>query len=183
MTHPLLTATVNQLPASSLPLLQIQSVGEGLGIIILALISGICLIALMITLTALLPQVNARGKAVLQRSPWRAFFIGLVNYIFLGGIVLVVSETGVELLNLVAVLILSFVVAVTAIGLSGLVALTGERLAGLHSRDVSPLMQLIWGTLVLELAGLLPFVGWFLLVPIVLMTAFGGAILGWRNRQ
>ena len=163
--------------------LQPQSPGEGLAVLLLLVMVVVCLIATIVALTALLPGITGRSQAALNRSPWRAFFIGLVNYIFLTGIALIIFEAGLDILNLIGILILGFLAAVTALGLSGLAQLTGERLAEMRSGDMSPLKRVVWGAVVLELTGLLPFVGWFLLTPAILMAAFGAAVLGWRSRK
>jgi hypothetical protein len=156
---------------------------NALGLIILLLLVSICLIAFFLVLTALLPTASTRSQAALSRSPWRAFFIGLANYLFLGGLGLVLLSTGNGALGLVGVLMIAFLTAITAIGLTGLVALTGARVAALQSAESSPFKQLAWGTTALALAGLLPFVGWFLLTPGLLLTAFGAAVLAWRSRK
>ena len=59
----------------------------------------------------------------------------------------------------------------------------GERLQILSGKAVSPLMQVVWATIILELGIFLPFVGWFLLTPVLLMESFGVAVLAWRNRK
>jgi hypothetical protein len=79
--------------------------------------------------------------------------------------------------------IVAFLSAVSAIGLVGIVTLIGERLAEMGERQMSKLKQLVTGTLALALAGLLPFFGWFLFIPVVLMVSFGAAVLAWRNRK
>jgi len=150
-------------------------------LLLVIIIVAVCLLATLILLVALLPQVSRQSQAALRRSPWRAFFIGLVNYLFLGGIIAVVSQAGIGWLNLLALLLLLGLTAVTALGLSGLVTLAGERVAALHSQAMSPLKQTIWGALLLELACLLPFAGWFLLTPLLLMISFGAAVLAWRQ--
>ena len=112
-----------------------------------------------------------------------AFFIGLVNYIFLTGIAAIIFSAQVDVLNLIGLSILGFLAGVTALGLGGLTQLTGERLADMRTSEMSSLKQIVWGTVVLELTGLLPFIGWFLFTPIMFMIAFGAAVLGWRSRN
>jgi hypothetical protein len=180
-----LAATVQAAPA--LPLAQqqppIARLINGLGVLALLLVAGLCLVAFVIVLATLLPQASQRSKTALLQTPWRAFFIGLANYLFLGGISLALFSTKIEFLGLVGVVILAFLATVTMIGLSGLVLIVGERLASLHNQEMSPLRQLVWGIIVLELAGLFPFVGWFLLTPVLLMISFGAGVLAWRNRK
>jgi hypothetical protein len=187
MTYQSLFIAATSAVAPAIPLPQeeppLERLANGLGLVILLLLMGLCLMAFFAVLTALLPTATARSQAALYHSPWRAFFIGLANYLFLGGLGLVLLNTGKEALGLVGALIIALLAAVTAIGLTGLVAITGERVAGLHATKSSPLKQLAWGTTALALAGLLPFVGWFLLTPGLLMIAFGAAVLAWRSRQ
>jgi hypothetical protein len=78
---------------------------NGLAVLILIMLIGLCLGALLAVLAALLPAAGRRSQAALLRSPWRAFFIGLANYLFLGGISLILLNTEVRPLALVGVII------------------------------------------------------------------------------
>jgi hypothetical protein len=171
--------------AVALPLLQAEpparNLEEGLAALVLVALIGVCLMAFMVVLAALLPRLSERTKTALVRSPWRAFFIGLANYIFLGGISLVLLN--IEPIALLGVLILTALAVITVLGLPGLADLLGERIAGLRGRNFSPWQRLLWGALGLELAGLLPFIGWFVLTPALLLMAFGAAVLSWFNRK
>ena len=173
---------------SSQPALPNAQAGSGadlaglLALLILFLFSGICLAALTVLLSALLPQAGERAQAALLRSPRRAFFIGLANYLLLGAVSLLLLSTDIPPLGLIALVIVGAVLVITFLGLVGLTRLLGERLSMLAGREMPGLKQLLWGAVCLELAALLPVVGWFLLTPILLMLSFGAAVLGWRNR-
>ena len=171
----------------SLPLFQIQqSVNQlirGLTVLFLFLILAFCLVALLLTIIALLPQATNKSKLALQHSPWQAFFIGLANYVFLGGISLFTFNVGIDAIALIGLAIISCLTIVTSVGLGGLVTLMGERLSTLHNQPLSSLKQLIWAIITLTLAGAFPFIGWFLLTPIMFMVAFGSAVLAWRNKE
>ncbi len=160
---------------------------EDLAGLVMALVVATLLIAslatLLLVLTGLLPHISRGSRAALTRSPRRAFLIGLVNYLFLGGISLVLTEIGEGLTDVIALLLLLFLAAVTALGLTGTVALLGQRLSELGSRTASPAKQLLWGTLAFVLAGVFPVLGWFLLAPTLLLLSFGSAVLAWRNRK
>jgi len=170
------------------PALPSARVGSGadlaglLALLILFLFSGACLAALTVLLSALLPQAAERAQAALLRSPRRAFFIGLVNYLFLGAVSLLLLSTDIPPLAVIALVIIGAVLVVTFFGLVGLTRLLGERLSMLAGRDMPGLKQLLWGTVCLELAALLPVVGWFLLTPILLMVSFGATVLSWFRR-
>ncbi len=156
---------------------------NGLALLLILVITTLCLVGFMVVLVALLPRVSERSQAALHRSPWQAFFIGLANYLFLGGIGLLLLSTQIPPLAVVGLLIIACLTIVTVIGLTGIVTLIGERMAHLRSQETSALKQLVWGTIALEFALLLPFAGWFLLTPILLMISFGAAVLAWRNRK
>ncbi|MEM7031035.1 MAG: hypothetical protein AAF629_15825 [Chloroflexota bacterium] len=160
-----------------------QPVRDLVLLLFVIVISAISLVALVIFIRAVFPQTSQRSQRYLQRSPWRSFFIGLVNYIFILGIIGAITSVGVDGLNLVAVLILGVLIMITAVGLSGLCTLTGQRIAELRDRETSLLQQVVWGIVTVEFACLLPFVGWFLFAPLFLMISFGAAVLGWRNRK
>lgn len=156
---------------------------NGLTLLVVLVISGVTLAAFIALLAALLPGPVNRSQSTLLRSPWRAFWLGLVNYLFLGGISLALLSTEIEILVLAGLLLATFLTVVTGFGLAGLARLTGERLSGLRHAATSPLQELMCGTVVLELAALLPFLGWFVLTPVLLMLSFGAAVLGWRSRK
>ena len=180
-----LVATAGVAPAS--PLFQaeppLDRLINGLAFSIVLVIVALCLIGFVIVLVTLLPKVSERSKAAFKNSAWRAFFIGLANYLFLGGISLLLLSTEIPPLSVLGLVIAAFLIIVTAIGLPGLALLIGERLTALSGHRMSDLKQLIWATLLLELAMFLPFIGWFLLTPVLLMTSFGAAVLAWRNRK
>lgn len=170
---------------AAIPLLQTEPPGQqllnGVALLILLLVVGVCFVAFMAVLTALLPKAADQSQAALYRTPWRAFFIGLANYLFLGLISLVLFDTGIDVLGLVGLILVTFLAVVSVLGLTGLIRLTGERLAGLHSREFSSVKEIAWGAAALFLATLLPIVGWFLLAPVLLMVSFGAAVLAWRS--
>lgn len=162
---------------------QNQQAREVILLLLLIIISAWSLIAIVIMLRALFPRGTQLSQQFLERSPWRAFFIGLVNYIFFAGIIAVISATGIEPLNLIAVFILIAVVTLTTFGLSGLAQLLGQRIAGLRDKVMSPFSETVWGITTLIMAALLPFIGWFFIAPVLLIVSFGAAVLGWRNRK
>lgn len=169
--------------AFSMPPAQAEADPEPLVLLVVVLLSAVGIIAMMILIGALLPDVGRHTQAAVQRSPWRSFFVGLINTIFVFGVVAILSNIGSDLLGLLAALILAAFAFVMTLGLSGVVSLLGHRLSQMQQSDMSPLHQTIWSTLILEFACVLPFIGWFLVTPILMMISFGGAVLAWRNRK
>ncbi len=151
-------------------------------LVILIVIAVASQAALTVLVAALLPRPVNRSHAAILRAPRRAFFIGLANYLLLGAVSLLLLSTGIPPLGVIALVIIAAVLVITFFGLVGLTRLLGERLSTLAGREFSGLKQLLWGAVCLELALLLPGLGWFVLTPILLMVSFGATVLGWLSR-
>ena len=156
---------------------------NGVALLVALFIIAVCIVGFMIVLISLLPRVSQRSQLAMRESPWRAFFIGLANYFFLGGISLLLLSTEIPPLAFIGLVLFALLTAVTVIGLAGLILLIGDRLQSLSGREMSNLARLIWATIALELAIFLPFVGWFLLAPVLSMLSFGAAVLAWWHRK
>ena len=65
----------------------------------------------------------------------------------------------------------------TLAGSFGTFAAVGDRLEKLNNRPMSGLAKTVLGTLVAVLASLFPVIGWFLILPLLLLFAFGAAVM------
>jgi hypothetical protein len=142
---------------------------------------GICLVALMLVVAVLSPGLTQRAKQHLERTPGKALVVGLVNYVFLGAIALVLMNLGpigaIGLVLAILLLVGSF------LGLPAVAALIGSRLHALRGRDTSPWGEIVAGSVALELAILVPVVGWFILLPGLFFWSFGAAALALVGRD
>lgn len=159
---------------------------EGFGAVVIALLSGVGLTGLFLGAAALFPRVVERTRRAVDRSPGRSFVVGFVNIFFLGAIGLGFSAlaegTGVDVLQLPAILIYSLLVILLSFGLTGLSQMTGARLIP----ESHPVWQHVLGSWALILGGLTPFIGWFAFFPYLAIVGTGGVLLGWvrsRGRQ
>lgn len=156
---------------------------EGLRLAAAAVLMGIGLSATFLALLALFPAVVARTQRAADESPGRSFTLGLANTLFLSavgvGLSALADGTGWQFLQLPALLALSLLAILLAFGLAALAGLMGGRLFP----DSSPAGGQLRGSIVLILAGLTPFVGWFALFPYVGMTGVGAFILGWSRER
>jgi hypothetical protein len=154
---------------------------EILAMILFVLFGGITLITLLAALGLILPGATTRTKAVLDASLGRAFIIGLVNLAFFLILFLLLVSAGEwsgqgalsEILGVLGILIVLTLTVFALAGLAGLARLLGERIGEAKSAFRGDLR----GGLVLVLAGLAPFVGWYLFTPFILATALGASIL------
>ena len=147
-------------------------------IVVLGIAATIALIAFFQVVASLFPRLIALSIYPLQHTPSRAFFLGLANAVLLGVIFLLSfalgENTGVQILYLPAVLVLVVFVPLASFALSAMVVLLGERLLPTNTR----VRRFNYGGLALILACLTPYVGWFVLLPFVLIYGICGVIIG-----
>jgi hypothetical protein len=165
-------------PAFSLVAQQAETtnlVGLTLGVLALA----VGLAALLLLCDAAFPKLVARASHNVEHMPWRSLLVGLINLSFFGlfAIALLSGDDGARALGLlVGTVLLSFV----AIGLAAVAGLLGQRL---RPDDSSAVRRLLAGALTLELAALVPLVGWFAVTALVGMLGYGAVVIALVRRR
>jgi hypothetical protein len=136
---------------------------------------------------ALFPSRVDKASEHLRGSLWRAFWIGLVNFLFFGAIVLLLfalsegvrkSFLGVLLL-LPAATITIAIFAFLSLGLASISAILGERLFP----EAAAWKRSFFATLLLGVGCTVPLLGWFLLFPFAALTGFGAVLLTYYQRN
>lgn len=152
-------------------------------LIIILLLVGLSTYFLVIN--ALFSARVTRTTTLAKSMPARSFGIGLVNFLFFAVIAMVllsVAENADGLFKLIltipAVIILGILGILLSFGLAGMANLIGERIFPVQSAW----KQTLWGSVCLSLACMLPFAGWFLLLPYVGFVGVGAVILGLLQR-
>lgn len=156
------------------------SAGGALTGVFAVLLLALCLLALPLAAAALLPGLHQRSVAALERSPWRALGLGLLNFIFFGVIFAVCANLPV--LGLISLLIALALPSLIVIGLAAVGRLVGERLAAWREKPTSPLARLVAGNVLLILALFAPLIGWFVLLPLTALAALGAVALALLQR-
>lgn len=135
---------------------------------------------------ALFTNRITKTQNVINLTPGRSFGLGMVNFLFFGAItfgLLSIAESTRPfikgLLTIPALLILTFLIVLSSIGLTSMVKVLSERIFP----DLTSWKQMLWGSAILCFACALPFVGWFLLIPCVMFIGIGAAILGIVQRE
>lgn len=137
--------------------------------------------ALLVALNLLMPNVTSRTHTRLDRTPVKSFFVGLPISGFIILFSLAMFQSNVGLLQTGAFILTFLGLGLGSIGGAGMARLLGSRLAPIANPN-SNLTNLVRGAIVYEFACLVPFVGWFLFIPIAGITAVGAAafaLLGW----
>ena len=115
----------------------------------------------------------------IKASLWKPFLIGLVNAVFFILLATLMFNYARSLSGLPAGLVAMIALAIfAALGILESIGLSGFSywLEGQITNSERTLTSSLRTTLLLVLACMAPFVGWFLLTPFVIATALGAAI-------
>jgi hypothetical protein len=151
----------------------------GVTTVILAIAAG--LIGLQIWTAVIFSLPTARARAALEFRPGRCFLTGVGVTLILGVPVVALLRSPNGLSKLAGWALLLPLAAGLVTGLSAMAQLLGERLRAL-SPSLTPLGALVRGAVTVELAAIIPFVGWFLFAPLVGLTVTGAGVLGCAGR-
>lgn len=159
---------------------------SALGLTLFVLFGSAGLISILAAVNLLFPAPVRRAREALEASLGRAFLLGLVNGLFvlvIGALFMRLGEgvggiIGAILILLLLCLLLGLVVFLT-IGLSAFTQLVGERM----SPGKSAFANHLRGGILIVLAGLTPYLGWFVFTPFVLFTGLGAAIQSLLRRK
>jgi bacteriorhodopsin len=160
-----------------------------LRLLLIVFLLTISLTAYFLVIGAFFSARLEKIQRVINQMPARAFWVGLVNFIFFGTItfVLVMLTNGDNRVdNIVRVIllfptvtVLAFLGILLSFGLAGVAKVLGERI--FPGDDM--LKQNAKGTIALSIACALPYAGWFLLLPFVGLVGIGATILSFFQRN
>ncbi len=143
----------------------------------------VCFVALITFLAAVLRGQTGRARNAVQQGPLKTLVLGAVGWLGFGAtaawlysraFVERLLETEIRSGFLIATVVAALVpLVLSLLGAAGLFAYLGDRIASLRSRDTSELRRLLTGCAVAMFAAFFPFVGWFVILPLLVATAFG----------
>jgi amino acid permease len=142
---------------------------------------------LLAAIRLLLPAPVEKARLKLDIALGKSFLLGLVNMMFFSAIAALLvwltqltrsQSFGIApfLAAVMAVLALAILVTTVVFALNGVVAMAslfGSRL----DKTKSPFMSDLYGGLLLVLACLTPYIGWYLFTPVVISMGLGASIL------
>ncbi|MCG3140306.1 MAG: hypothetical protein HDKAJFGB_01352 [Anaerolineae bacterium] len=145
---------------------------------------GVVFPGLLLTWLLLLPATVERARERVTRTPWQVFFLGAIALLGMG-IPLALLNAAAGPLQFIRILSVFALLALVSIGAAGVAAMMGERLRGQGVNVTTP-GALVRGAIALEFAMVFPFVGWFIVLPLIAILAFGAALfalLRWTPRD
>ena len=130
---------------------------------------------------SLFPAMVERCQARYTSRPWRTIFLGLLTALPVFFVGAALGKMAHPAAKLVGTIIMLLVVTIGLLGSAGLARRVGVGLPS--ERDAREPWRRVWrGGLVLGLTFLLPLVGWFLVLPVTLVSGFGAFVLSRRKR-
>ncbi len=157
-----------------------------LGLLLVVLFGGAGLISIFAIVNLLLPVPVERTRTALETNMGRSLLLGIVNSIFAGLLfalcVWLVGRIGgyvAGIFAFLAGLIGLVVILLTLLGLVAATSLLGNRIG----ETKSPVTTHLRGGVMLLLACLTPYLGWFIFTPLVLWTTFGATIQAMFRRK
>jgi len=143
---------------------------------------GIAYPGMLTTWWLLFPRIVGRASERLEHTPWRCLAIGGVLALPLGFVIALLLSEPNGPVQFVGTTLLLLSLATASLGASGLADLMGRRLTSRVGQSGSLLTGFVRGAVALELAAAFPGIGWFLVIPLGTVAAFGAAtfaLLGW----
>jgi hypothetical protein len=156
-------------------------------ILILIIITGICLVALFITLYAFFTRILERTRSMAAERANRSFLTGLINVLFFVAVTVVLlavgQNTGAGVIFALAFIIGFLLLVGILFGTTAMVLLLKERLfpGQLGNRSMA------WAGGIATVACLTPYIGWFGLFPYMVFRGMGAFVITlvelWRERR
>ena len=150
--------------------------GEVIGIALSILGFLLSLQGLWLLSLALFPRRVARTAERCRHHGLASFFVGLVITTVVLLLAGALGRRGGGPRHAFGLFVLSLFVLYAGVGMSGLVTFIGQRLPT-PTDTIRPWRTTVRGGVVLELAYLLPIVGWFVLLPMSMITGAGAVTL------
>ncbi len=128
----------------------------------------------------LFPNTVERAQVRLERTPWQCFWMGSITTI-LGLIpIFILLALPFGPAKFAGASLIVILLGISSLGSAGLAAQMGKYLA--QKSNLEPAAAFIRSSVALELAVFFPVIGWFLVFPLILVTAIGAtsfALLRW----
>ena len=154
-------------------------------IFFILLITSIAFPAMLAAWWLLFPSLITRAQTRIEKSLARSFWLGLVIIIAVTIPIVILLALPFGPAKFIGWILIAVSLALSSIGSAGIAAHLGERMQQAGNNYTS-LGAFIRGSVVLELATFFPILGWFFLLPLALITAFGAtgfALLNWMPRE
>jgi hypothetical protein len=143
---------------------------------------GLVFPGLLTTHYLLFPATVERARLRLERTPWQCFFAGglMTAFVAIPAVILFVVPNGA--VRFAGWALVTVALTFGSLGAAGLAGKMGERLSLRSAGGLAPAAAFLRGALALELAAAFPVIGWFIFIPLAIVSSLGAsvfAVLRW----
>lgn len=151
---------------------------------ILFLILGtlIVLVSYWLLFEACAPRIVENCRQRYAQKPWRNLLLGLAVGLPATVLGLVMASGAGALFKFVGIAVLLALVFLGLLGSTGFVRHIGLRLTSPRDAE-EPWRRVLRGGTILSLTFVLPFIGWFVVLPYTLITGLGAFLGAWRANR
>lgn len=151
-------------------------IGDVLAIVAALVGSAVTVWALVMALSMLfVRRVEVAAEAV-EQHPWGAALLGFGLVITVGLVGVVLAAMPVPIVKLMGLTILMVLCVLALVGIGGMSHLISRRIRS-FAPETTPYQALVKGSSLVVMAGFVPFVGWFLVGPLVIITGLGACAM------
>ncbi len=128
------------------------------------------------------PEKVELARLRLQSTPWRTLCIGAAVMTISAFPTSILLALPFSLSKLLGVLLILIILGVASLGAAGLAAGMARRWRSTDHQAEQASHDFVKAAVALELAAAFPLIGWFLVIPLTIITALGAAsyaLLGW----
>lgn len=129
---------------------------------------------------AMAPRMVEGARQAYEERLRRTLWVGLLVVLPALVVGLGLANAPVALFKLIGVTMLMLLVLTGLMGSAGLTRLIGRRLAS-PDDEAYPWRRVLRGGIVLAISFVLPLIGWFLVLPLTLVTGVGATVLAYRR--
>jgi hypothetical protein len=143
---------------------------------------GIIFPGMLVAWSLIFPGMVGRAGSRIELTPWRCLGLGVALAIPIGFTVAILLSIALGPANFLGAAVIVISLAFSSLGASGMAGMMGQRLLPRSKESTSEAASFLRGAIVLELAAAFPVIGWFLVIPIAILTSLGAAafaVLGW----
>jgi hypothetical protein len=158
------------------------TIGDSFAVV--AILGGICLSAwaMILSVALIFPGKANHARSRLVNKPWASFFTGFGIWATVGFVSVALIGNPFPLAKLMGWMVFMTLAAIAAVGSAGLANLASERLRTL-APDMTPYAATAKSAAVIVVAGLVPVLGWFLIIPFLTFAATGAGIQALMLRE
>lgn len=137
---------------------------------------GIVLPGMLLAWRLLVPGLVKRAQVRIDRSPWKSFGVGLIGSLVVALPAVILSALPFGAAKFMGAGLILGSLWLASLGAAGIAAAMAERIRDWNQSESQGVRHFLLGAAALELAAAFPFIGWFLFIPLTVITSFGATI-------